>query len=77
MKRSEENGGDIIFKSQNELVASFSDGSLHPGDLKAAATSIVVDILDKISNGLKEDEDAAKAVKCLKASQKKLAKKKK
>jgi tyrosyl-tRNA synthetase len=77
VKRCDDNGGDITFACQDELVASFSDGSLHPGDLKAASSTIIVEILDKISGALKADGDAAKAVKGLKALQKKLAKKKK
>ena len=76
IKRSPENGGDIIFKNRSELEASFSDESLHPGDLKAAASTIMVEVLDKLATAIKADGDATKASKALKALAKKLAKNK-
>ena len=76
IKRSPENGGDVIYKSRSELETAFSDESLHPGDLKAAASSLMVEILEKVANGIKADNDASKGVKAMKALQKKLAKKK-
>ena len=75
IKRSAENGGDIVFKSIEELEASFADESLHPGDLKAVTSQIMVSILDKITSGMKADPDTLKASKSLKALHKKLAKK--
>ena len=75
VKRSEENGGDIMFKNIGDLEASFADESLHPGDLKAATSLIMVGILEKIAGGIKADADATKASKALKALAKKLAKK--
>lgn len=75
IKRSAENGGDIVFKSIKELEASFADESLHPGDLKAVTSQIMVSILDKITSGVKADPDTLKASKSLKALHKKLAKK--
>lgn len=77
VKRSPENGGDREYTSAAEMERNFADGSLHPGDLKAATTSVMVDLLDKVSTGLKSDEVAAKATKDLKAFQKKLSKMKK
>lgn len=77
VKRSEENGGDVVFRDINELTKSFADGSLHPGDLKAAASTIMVDTLEKLSGAIKNNGDALKASKALKALQKKLAKGKK
>ena len=77
IKRSEENGGDVDFKSSDELTKSFAEGSLHPGDLKAASSAIMVDVLEKLASGIKADAEATKAAKGLKALQKKLAKRKK
>jgi hypothetical protein len=77
LKRAEENGGNIAFKSSSELEDSFANLSLHPGDLKAATSQIMVGILEKISSGIKADQEATKASKALKALAKKLAKKKK
>ena len=77
VKRSEENGGDIDYKSSEEIVKTFSDGSLHPGDLKATSSSIMVEVLEKLASGIKADGEATKAAKTLKALQKKMAKRKK
>ncbi|KAG7366368.1 tyrosyl-tRNA synthetase [Nitzschia inconspicua] len=76
ISRSAENGGDVVFKTRSELEASFADESLHPGDLKAAASTLMVSTLEKLSAGIKADGDATKATKTLKAAAKKLAKKK-
>jgi tyrosyl-tRNA synthetase len=76
ISRSSENGGEIVFKNRSELEASFADESLHPGDLKAAATTLMVSTLEKLSSEIKADSDATKAAKTLKAMEKKLAKKK-
>lgn len=77
IKRSPDNGGDITYKSKEEIEADFKSGTLHPGDLKAASTATMVQVLDKISSALKSDSDATKASKALKAFQKKMSKKKK
>lgn len=77
IKRSEENGGDIDYKNVEAMVKSFSDGSLHPGDLKAASSAIMMEVLDKLASGIKADSEASKSGKALKALQKKMAKRKK
>lgn len=77
VKRSDANGGDISFANCEEVSASFADGSLHPGDVKAATSALIVEILDKLASAIKSDGDASKAAKGLKALQKKLAKQKK
>ncbi|KAL3941430.1 MAG: hypothetical protein SGARI_000605 [Bacillariaceae sp.] len=76
ISRSEENGGNITFKNRGEIEACFADESLHPGDLKAASTALMVATLEKLAAGIKADGDATKAAKTLKATAKKLAKKK-
>jgi tyrosyl-tRNA synthetase len=77
VNRSDSNGGDISFSTSSEVSASFADGSLHPGDIKAAASSLIVEVLDKMASTMKLDGEASKAAKSLKALQKKLAKRKK
>ena len=77
VNRSDDNGGDVDYKSPDELVKSFADGSLHPGDLKATSSNIMVDLLDRLASGIKADGEASKAAKALKALQKKMAKSKK
>lgn len=74
--RSAENGGDMTFKCRAELEASFGDESLHPGDLKAAATKLIVASLEDLAARIKKDDDSNKAAKVLKALHKKIAKKK-
>jgi tyrosyl-tRNA synthetase len=74
IQRPPENGGDVVFTKRAEVEASFADESLHPGDLKAAASLLMVAILEKLSAGIKADSEATKASKALKALQKKLAK---
>ncbi|KAL7468400.1 hypothetical protein ACHAXS_008629 [Conticribra weissflogii] len=75
--RSPENGGDVTYTSKSQLVRDFSSGALHPGDLKAAVSSVIVDVLTKMSEGIKNDGEAAKGGKALKAFEKKMAKQKK
>lgn len=77
IQRSEENGGNIVFTKREEIEASFTDESLHPGDLKAAVSLLMVTTLEKLSAAIKADPDAQKASKALKALAKKLAKGKK
>lgn len=77
VKRSEDNGGDISYKSRADIDSDFANGTLHPGDLKAASTVILVSTLDKLSSGIKRNDDVTKASKALKAYQKKAAKKSK
>jgi len=77
IKRSPENGGDVIFRSQLEMETSFENGSLHPGDLKSTACAIMVELLEQVSKAIKEDKVVTKASKTLKAFEKKMSKKKK
>lgn len=79
VKRSDENGGDVEFKTIEELEKAFAagEGTLHPGDLKASTTTVVMGVLEKIAAGLKSDKKAQNAAKALKAFQKKMAKQKK
>ncbi len=76
IKRSAENGGDVTYKSKDEMEADFKGGSLHPGDLKATSTAIMVGVLEEITGAIKNDADATKAAKALKAFQKKMSKRK-
>ena len=75
VKRSEDNGGDVTYKNRADIESDFANGALHPGDLKAASTLIMVSTLDKLSSGIKSDGDVTNASKALKAYQKKAAKK--
>jgi tyrosyl-tRNA synthetase len=72
--RSAENGGDRLYETSSELEKEFADGTLHPGDLKAATTALMFGILEKVAAGIKVDAEALKASKTMKAFQKKMAK---
>ena len=76
IRRSEENGGDRTYMNKAEIEIDFHSGALHPGDLKEAASSKIVEVLEALSNAIKADGVANKAGKTLKACAKKLNKKK-
>ena len=67
----------MTYKSRGDMERDFASGALHPGDLKGAASAVMVGVLTSIASGIKADPDAAKAVKTLKAFEKKMSKKKK
>lgn len=69
--RTAENGGDVVFSTPAELISEFANGSLHPGDIKAAASILIVSILEQLSNSIKNDCEASKGAKALKAYEKK------
>mmetsp|Transcript_22662 Transcript_22662/g.29060 ORF Transcript_22662/g.29060 Transcript_22662/m.29060 type:complete len:241 (-) Transcript_22662:125-847(-) len=77
ISRSEENGGNVTYTAKEDLLKDFASGALHPGDLKGAVSAIMVEVLTKLSAGIKADGAAAKGVKALKAFEKKMAKQKK
>jgi tyrosyl-tRNA synthetase len=72
--RSADNGGDQVYQTSSEVEKEFADGTLHPGDLKAATTALMFGILEKVAAGIKADGEATKASKTMKAFQKKMAK---
>jgi tyrosyl-tRNA synthetase len=74
--RTPENGGDLVYQSREQIEGDFSCGSLHPGDLKNATSAVMVKVLDKLSCAIKENGEAVKASKALKAFAKKVAKNK-
>ena len=77
ISRSPENGGDVTYTTKAAVITDFESGALHPGDLKGAISTIMVDVLTKVSSEIKSDGDAAKGAKALKAFEKKMAKQKK
>lgn len=48
IKRNEENGGNITFKTYKELEQTFADKQLHPGDFKNGVSEYLNEILDPI-----------------------------
>ena len=74
IKRSTENGGDILFNNRSQLEAAFADELLHPGDLKNAVSTRMVETLEKVAQAIKADGEVTKASKALKTLEKRLAK---
>ncbi|KAL8428040.1 hypothetical protein Efla_006946 [Eimeria flavescens] len=58
--RSEENGGNVTFKTAEELKKSYEAGSLHPGDLKAALAREINKRLEPVRRHFQTDENARK-----------------
>lgn len=46
--RRPENGGDIIYKTYQELETSFANQDLHPGDFKQAVEAYINKLLEPI-----------------------------
>mmetsp|Transcript_23113 Transcript_23113/g.26363 ORF Transcript_23113/g.26363 Transcript_23113/m.26363 type:complete len:542 (-) Transcript_23113:240-1865(-) len=76
VSRSPDNGGDVNFSSREEIENIFKEGSLHPGDLKAAVMPIMLSTLETLSKNLAANPNAVKGMKSLKAFKKKMAKRK-
>ena len=76
IKRSAENGGDVVYSDVRAIEADFLGGALHPGDLKAAVGDIVVKLFTDLAAACKKDKAWTQCVKALKADIKKQSKKK-
>jgi len=48
IEKPEKFGGNVVYASYAEMETAFSDGKLHPMDLKAACTKYLNDILDPV-----------------------------
>mmetsp|Transcript_20119 Transcript_20119/g.43679 ORF Transcript_20119/g.43679 Transcript_20119/m.43679 type:complete len:805 (-) Transcript_20119:70-2484(-) len=77
ISRSPENGGNVTYTTKSAILGDFESGALHPGDLKAVVSAVMVEVLTKMNGEIKGDGAAAKGVKALKAFEKKMAKQKK
>lgn len=76
IQRTPENGGNVTYSSRDDIETDFSSGALHPGDLKNATSALMVKVLEKLSDAIKQNGEATKAAKTLKAFAKKVAKNK-
>jgi len=61
--RKPDNGGDLIFDAAEPLLAAFSSGDLHPGDLKPAARDAIDAVLQRVRDAVKANPDLGKAQK--------------
>ena len=48
VKRSVENGGDVVYKEFGELEDDFKNMKLHPGDLKPAVAEYINKLLEPV-----------------------------
>lgn len=48
VSRKEANGGDVTYKTYNELESSFAAQELHPGDFKLAVEAYINKLLEPI-----------------------------
>lgn len=61
--RPDKFGGPTHYSSYADLKADFKDKKIHPGDLKAAATSAIVKLLDPIRAAFAANEEWQKIEK--------------
>lgn len=58
VKRSAENGGDKTYTNIEELRTEYTNGALHPADLKSSLATAVNKMLEPVRKHFKEDADA-------------------
>lgn len=58
IKRSEANGGDLVYTTYDALEKDFAAGSLHPGDVKPATARAINTILQPVRDHFKKDAHA-------------------
>jgi len=63
VRRSPENGGDLVFAEYSELEKCFAEDKLHPGDLKAAVEGYLNQLLDPVRKIFADPELKALAAK--------------
>lgn len=67
VKRSPENGGDVIFKTVEEFKESYASESLHPADLKSALAREINKRLEPVRKHFQTDENAKKLLQQISA----------
>ena len=60
IERPEKFGGNITFSSYNELEEAFSEGKVHPADVKNTAAKILDELLQPVREHFEKDKDAKK-----------------
>jgi len=57
VSRNEKFGGSLHYRTFDEMEKSFKEKELHPGDLKAAVATGIIDILEPIRKAFEADEE--------------------
>ncbi|KAJ3704214.1 hypothetical protein LUZ61_007919 [Rhynchospora tenuis] len=65
--RPEQNGGNKVFTTMEELIADYESGSLHPGDVKPALAKAINQILQPVRDHFKNNPAARDLLKTVKA----------
>ncbi|KAJ4768661.1 Tyrosine--tRNA ligase [Rhynchospora pubera] len=65
--RPEQNGGNKVFTTMEELIADYESGSLHPGDVKPALAKAINQILQPVRDHFKNNPTARDLLKTVKA----------
>ncbi|KAJ1688219.1 hypothetical protein LUZ63_019609 [Rhynchospora breviuscula] len=65
--RPEQNGGNKVFTTMEELIADYESGSLHPGDVKPALAKAINQILQPVRDHFKNNPTARDMLKTVKA----------
>ena len=61
--RKEENGGNKLYETFEEVCKDFKDLSLHPGDLKASLSAAINEMLEPVREHFKTDKRAKELLK--------------
>jgi tyrosyl-tRNA synthetase len=66
--RPPDHGGDKEYESVEQVQQDFAQGEaiLHPGDLKAGVSTIMVEVMSQIADAIKSDKEAFQESKVLK-----------
>eukprot|EP00761_Pharyngomonas_kirbyi_P012444 gb/GECH01012471.1/.p1 GENE.gb/GECH01012471.1/~~gb/GECH01012471.1/.p1 ORF type:complete len:389 (+),score=99.75 gb/GECH01012471.1/:1-1167(+) len=70
VKRSEENGGDIVYKNYEDMKKDYLEEKLHPGDLKGGLIDAINRILEPVREHFKKDPQAKELLKQVRKFQK-------
>lgn len=63
VKRTEDNGGDIVYNNYEDMEKDYVDEKLHPGDLKAGLIDALNEILEPVRKHFKTDPKAKELLK--------------
>ncbi len=69
IQRDAKNGGDISFRTYDELKESYVNGDIHPGDLKNSVADAINTILQPVRDHFEKDPYARKLLETIKQYQ--------
>jgi len=60
IERAEKNGGNILYKTYDEIVKDYISGALHPGDVKSAVARDLNRLIQPVRDHFANNEEARK-----------------